>query len=95
MLSARLVYQFDLKDSLAGTMRAHNSMQAAKSLSNGFKDPEQQTEKSLEIEFALDNISLTAYIISQFPFLLTLTQYYVPLHWYPTSSMQESLSYFK
>ncbi|XP_028401825.1 uncharacterized protein LOC114524829 [Dendronephthya gigantea] len=74
-LSARFEYQFDLMDSLAGTMRAHNSMQAAKSLSEGFEDPEKQTETSLGIEFALDNIALTTYIISQFHLLLTLKQY--------------------
>ena len=74
-LSNRYDYQFELMDSLAATMRAHASMQAANGLTKGFEDLERQLEVSTEAQLALEQMALSTYVISQFHLLLILSQY--------------------
>lgn len=74
-LSNRYDYQFDMMDSLAETMRAHTSMQAANGLTQGFKDLERQLADSAEAQLALEQMALSTYVISQFHLFLILSQY--------------------
>ena len=74
-LKNRYDYQFDLMNSLKATMRAYTSMQVAKGLTQGFQDLERQLAQSAEVQFALKQMALSTYVISQFHLLLILSQY--------------------